>query len=179
MLPDEPNLSVLKALPPVTSCNGYSWKAGQSKQVVFLTGDGHIHELSVTPGNPWIHLDVTLETPGTPYARLLVNGYSWEAGQSKQVVFLTGDGHIHELYVILGEPWRHADLTAMTGAPPTPGGTLGATQDMNGYSWEAGRSKQVVFAGNDGHIYELWVALGGEWHSADLTAISGAPTWLS
>ena len=29
-------------------------------------------------------------------------GYGWEAGQSKQIVFTTGDGHIHELYVNVG-----------------------------------------------------------------------------
>jgi hypothetical protein len=44
-------------------------------------------------------------------------GYSWEAGQSKQVVYLTNDGHIHELYVTVGGTWKHADLTAITGAP--------------------------------------------------------------
>ena len=30
-------------------------------------------------------------------------GYSWEVGQSKQVVYRTADGHIHELYVVKGE----------------------------------------------------------------------------
>ena len=45
-------------------------------------------------------------------------GYSWEVGQSKQVVYRTADGHIHELYVVKGGAWQHADLTAITGAPP-------------------------------------------------------------
>ena len=44
-------------------------------------------------------------------------GYSWEAGQSKQVVYLK-NGHIHELSVVKGGAWQHADLTAMTGAHP-------------------------------------------------------------
>jgi hypothetical protein len=39
------------------------------------------------------------------------------AGQSKQVVYGTNDGHIHELFVIKGGTWQYADLIAITGAP--------------------------------------------------------------
>ena len=95
-------------------------------------------------------------------------GYSWEAGRSKQVVYRTAGGHIHELYVIKGGTWQHADLTAIAGAPP-------ATDVINGYSWEAGRSKQVVYRTAGGHIHELYVIKGGTWQHADLTAITGAP----
>ena len=82
--------------------NGYGWEAGQSKQIVFTTGDGHIHELYVNVGGAaWNHADLTA-LAGAPPASLVVNGYGWEAGQSKQIVFTTGDGHIHELYVNVG-----------------------------------------------------------------------------
>jgi len=47
----------------------------------------------------------------------VINGYAWEDGQSKQIVFATADGHIHELYVNVGGAWAHADLTAIAGAP--------------------------------------------------------------
>ena len=106
---------------------------------------------------------------GAPPATSVVNGYGWEAGQSKQIVFTTGDGHIHELYVNVGGAWNHADLTALAGAPP-------ATLVVNGYGWEAGQSKQIVFTTGDGHIHELYVNAGGAaWNHADLTALAGAP----
>ena len=70
----------------------------------------------------------------------MIYGYGWEAGQSKQVVYRTADHHIHELYVTLGDNWRHADLTAITGDPA-------ADRINNAYSWEAVRqSKQVVYS---------------------------------
>ncbi len=80
---------------------GFSWEAGQSKQVVFRTSNKHIHELSVIKGGTWQHADLTAIT-GAPPVKFLDNGYGWEAGQSKQVVFQTVTGHIHELYMIKG-----------------------------------------------------------------------------
>ena len=49
---------------------------------------------------------------------LRISGYAWENGRTKQVVYLTSDGHIHELFVAVGGAWDHADLTQLTGAPP-------------------------------------------------------------
>jgi hypothetical protein len=108
-----------------------------------------------------------------------MQGYSWEVGQSKQIVYTTPiDNHIHELSVVKGSAWQHADLTAITGAPP-------AYKLVNGYSWSwsAGRSKleqskhskQVVFQTVTGHIHELYMIKGGTWQHADLTDIAGAP----
>jgi hypothetical protein len=39
----------------------------------------------------------TIALAGAPPASSVADGYAWETGQSKQVVFTTGDGHIHEL----------------------------------------------------------------------------------
>jgi NTE family protein len=50
--------------------------------------------------------------PPFPPASAVVNGYAWEGGQSKQIVYTTGDGHIHELYVNVGGVWKDSDLTA-------------------------------------------------------------------
>lgn len=137
-------------------CYGYSWEAGQSKQVVYQTADHHIHELYVTVGGTWQHADLTAIT-GAPPAHQIIEGYSWSMGRSKsskQVVFRTVTGHIHELYMIKGGTWQHADLTDITGAPP-------AWQIRNGYSWKAGKAKQVVYQTDDGHIHELSVIKGG------------------
>jgi hypothetical protein len=95
---------------------GYSWETGRSKQVVYTTSDGHVHELSVTVGGAWQHADLTAIT-GAPVGNLMGDGYSWETGRSKQVLYRTDDGHLHELSVTVEGAWQHADLTAITGAP--------------------------------------------------------------
>ena len=165
---DHADLTAITGAPPAyTVSNGYAWEGGQSKQIVYTTGDDHIHELYVNLGGAWGHADLTAIT-GAPPAHSVSNGYAWEGGQSKQIVFTTGDGHIHELYVNLGGAWGHADHTAITGAPP-------ASTVSNGYAWEGGQSKQIVFTTGDGHIHELYVNVGGAWGHADLTAITGAP----
>jgi hypothetical protein len=102
---------------PLGVRNGYAWGSGQSKQIVFTTGDGHIHELYVNVGGAWSHADLTA-LAGAPPASVVGNGYAWEGGQSKQIVFTAGYGLIHELYVSVGSAWRHADHTVIVGAPP-------------------------------------------------------------
>ena len=154
-----------------SSQSGYAWEAGKTKQVVFTTADGHIHELVVAVGGKWSHADLTA-IAGAPAAASLINGYGWEADKAKQVVFTTTDGHIHELVVVVGGKWSHADLTAIAGAPA-------AASVFDGYCWEADKAKQVVFTTTDGHIHELVVVVGGKWSHADLTAIAGAPAAAS
>jgi hypothetical protein len=46
---------------------------------------------------------------------------------------------------------------------------------MAAYAFEIGRTKQVVYQADDGHIHELFVPVGGRWSHADLTQITGAP----
>src|SRR5262249_61258535 len=67
----------------------------------------------------WYHADLT-DITGAPAAGDYspLSGYAWEASNSKQDVYLTPDGHVHELSVTASTPWYHADLTAFTGAPP-------------------------------------------------------------
>ena len=166
------DLTAITGAPTAASVvNGYAWAAGEAKQVVFTTADGHIHELAVAVGGKWSHADLTAIATA-PTAASVVNGYAWEAGKAKQVVFTTADGHIHELVVTVGGKWSHADLTAIATAPS-------AASVVNGYAWEAGKAKQVVFKTADGHIRELVVTVGGKWSHADLTAIATAPAAVS
>jgi hypothetical protein len=99
--------------------------------------------------------DLTQITGAPPASGNTLAAYSWENGLSKQVVYLTGDGHVHELFVQAGGAWGHADLSALTGAPAAAGNRLSA------YSWEAGESKQVIYTTGDGHVHELYVYVGG------------------
>jgi alpha-D-ribose 1-methylphosphonate 5-triphosphate synthase subunit PhnG len=146
---------------------GYEWAAGRSKQVAYVGQDGHIHELSLEAGGIWQHEDLSLITDA-PRAVDLTVGYEWPEGQCKQVAFVSEDHHLHELYRVVGNAWRHADLSSMTNAPL-------ATNILTGYAWEQGHSKQIAYIGLDGRIHEVYVEAGKEWHHVDLTALANVP----
>jgi hypothetical protein len=147
-----------------------------SKQVACLDSAQHVHQLFVTIGTPWAQKDLTVLTGAPPaVARSPLSGYQWPGGNSEQVVYLDGSGHVHELWVTPSTPWKHADLTQLTGAPPVVAGS-----PLSGYAWDyqwaGGTSKQVDYLDTAGHVHEMWVvAGGGPWKDADLTAYAGAP----
>src|SRR5262249_40162011 len=98
---------------------GFACEAQRSKQVVWMTGDGHIRELSLVLGGPNWSLDDLTDRTHAPPADRLEAAFAFEALQSKQVVYRTGDGHIHELFFEVPLlPWPHDDLTTRPGAPP-------------------------------------------------------------
>jgi len=106
--------------PPVASSKaissapvGYQWSGGQSQQIAFTTNGGQIHEFFKRKGGAWQYADLTSITGGggdANFSPALIAAYQWEAGATKQVVFGTADGHIHELVVAVGGKWKHHDL---------------------------------------------------------------------
>jgi hypothetical protein len=146
----------------------FDWKAAGTKQLIYSGRDGHLHELSGGVTGLWNYTDLTNATGAPPVENALLAGYAWEGGKTKQVVYVSGDGHIHELMSGLDGVWRHSDLTNVSGAPPAGEAALA------GYAWEGGGTKQVVYIATDGDIYELVYENGG-WSFADLTAMVGAP----
>ncbi len=163
------DLNAITGAPPaIAVTSGYSWSAGHSKQVVFVGDDDHIHELSVEIEKPWQHVDLTaLTNAPRPDSKHMV-GYQWEAGQCKQVAYVSRDGHIHELFLEAGKRWQHTDLSAQTSAPR-------ATDLLVGYEWREERCKQIAFVSEDGHIHELFLVAGNTWAHADLSALANAP----
>lgn len=147
---------------------GFAWPEGGTKQVAYLAQDGHVHELWMHGNGTWQHTDVSNLT-GAPPAIRVTAGYQWTEGHAKNIVFVGDDHHIHELSAEAGKPWRHVDLTAITNTP------LPGSYFMVGYAFSEGRSKQVAFVGQDGHIHELFVEAGGMWQHLDLSAITNAP----
>ena len=147
---------------------GYDWPQGRSKQIAYISQDRHIHEFVVGAGGRWEHADITM-LAGSPLAdsRFII-GYAWPEGGTKQITYLGQDGHVHEVVVSVGGSWQHTDLTMITGAPP-------AIQVCTGYSWSLEHTKQVIYVGDDNHLHELSVSVGGIWHHHDLTAITNAP----
>src|SRR5260370_20988575 len=126
---------------------GYDWPENRSKHVVYVSQDHHIDEFFVTVGGKWQHADVTT-LAGAPLASSrFITGFAWPEATMEQIAYLSEDGHIHEVWVQPGGRWQHTDVSAMTGAPP-------ARLVTAGYGWSEGRSKQLVFVGDDGHLHE-------------------------
>jgi hypothetical protein len=140
------------------------------KFVAYIDAGGRVWGMAVDNTLPWRLDDLTSLTGAPPAATTSrIAAYRWRAGQSVQVAYCSADGHIHELFVMPGNNWAHADLTVLTGAPPADG------RHLSGYAWERGAAKQIVYTTSDGHIHELVVSRGGAWSHADLTEITGAP----
>ncbi len=148
---------------------GYPWEAAGTKQLAYTGRDGHLHELSAAVTGSWNHLDLTQLTDTPLPENSLLAAYAWEIGKTKQVVYTSGDGHIQELICGLDGTWRHTDLTDAAGAP------LAGDSALVAYTWEAGKTKQVVYTGVDGDVYELVCGQDAVWTYADLTGLTGAP----
>lgn len=148
---------------------GYALKTGGSKQVVYTAPDGHIHELAAEVIGMWKHTNLT-QVAGAPLAEgAMLAAFAWEAKKARQVVYIGGDGHIHELMTQERQPWRHTDLTMVTKAPLADGTTLAA------YAWETGGTKQVIYTDNYGNIHELAAAAADDtWSHTDVMSLTGA-----
>jgi catechol 2,3-dioxygenase-like lactoylglutathione lyase family enzyme len=156
-------------LPSGSALTGYAWSTGSTEQVVYVDEQGHVIELFVAPGRPWQWAELT-ELTGAPLpSGSALTGYAWSAGATKQVTYVDKRGHVIELFVAAGASWQSADLTELTGAP------LAGQDALAGYDWLNGGTKQVVYADEQGHVIELFVAAGSLWQWADLTKLTSAP----
>jgi len=101
-----------------------------------------------------------------------VTGYAWEGDGTQHVIYIGEGYHIYELMTsACSGQWQYNDLTtAATGTQLSGSGP-------SGYAWETDGTQHVIFIGIDNHVYELMTILGsGSWGTADLTAMTGAPT---
>jgi hypothetical protein len=147
----------------------FDWKAAGTKHLVYTGRDGHLHELSAEMTGLWKYTDLTQATGAPLVANTLLAAYASEPDKTQQVVYISGDGHVYELMSGLDGNWKHTDLTSMTGVP------LAGTTSLTAYAWEAAGTRQVVYTGNDGDLYELTCGRQGEWTFADITRLASAP----
>jgi hypothetical protein len=176
--------ALITVCPPggyIADTKGYDWPPGGAKHVAILAADESgaftVHELSLStapiqvwPSHDWQHANLSAITGAPAPNGDGLDAFSWNARQTKQVVYTGVDHHVYELWVSPGGSWAHADLTKLAGAPPV------ALPWLSAYQWEAGQSKQVVYATEDGHLHELYVhAHGDTWQWADLTALTNSP----
>jgi len=153
----------------------YEWPLDETKQVAFIAGDDHIHEMMTGQKGRWRDDDLS-ELAGAPALALemaIMTGYAWSDGRTKQIAYVSpvdGNGHIHELVIRQGNTWSYTDLMdQLPGAPAADGVAIA------GYAWKANGTKQVVYTGSDSHIHEIMVGVMGMWAHSDLTQLTGAP----
>ena len=91
-------------------------------RVVYLGGDGHIHELWLRPtGSHWHHSDLTAAA-GAPLAAGDPAAYLTDFDHTARVIYRGEDGHIHELwYPASTRQWGRGDLTQLARDSAAPG----------------------------------------------------------
>lgn len=147
----------------------YAFESGKTQHVVYVSGDGHVLELTSGLDGNWSHSDLTSVT-GAPLAgATLLVAYAWEAAETRQVVYTSDDGALYELACGQQGAWTFADISSLTGAPLASGSALAA------YTWETGNAKQIVYVDSNHHIVELQMPLHGAWEYTDLTQLLNVP----
>jgi hypothetical protein len=164
---DHDNLSGTAGAPGATGDPvGYYVAAADTHHVIYRSGNGHLHELwwtglaPVQYGGDLTALASAPTAVGQPSAFVNGNG-------DNIVIYRSGDGHIRSLYWATGAV-AHEDLSGFASTPPAVG-------DPFAYYTAHDDTHQIVYLGNDGHLWELYwpgVAPIVGW---DLTAPSGAP----
>jgi hypothetical protein len=97
---------------------GYVWTTSETQQIVYISADRHIQELSAGRDGTWSHIDVTQATHAPIAQNDVIVGFEWTASSAKQIIYLdtAENPHLHELMLTQGGTWRHTDITKLTGA---------------------------------------------------------------
>jgi len=82
---------------------------------------------------------------------------SWRDSNFQHIVYLTGDGHVHEIYGGLGAAsWGHNDLTEKAHGAPPPADTGASISSSAGDYYQ-----HIVYVTTYGEIGELYFPIGG------------------
>lgn len=161
------NLSGTAGSPPAERDPvGYYAPGSDTHHVIYRTSNNHLHELW------WIGVDrvqyggdlTTLASapPATGQPSAFVN----DAGDNI-VAYRSSNGHIRALYWTTGDV-GHDDLSGFAGTPPAAG-------DPFGYYTAHDNTHQIVYLGDDGHLWELYWRGNAPVAGWNLTSRSGAP----
>lgn len=152
------------AASPLAATNPYGFNRSDGvPAVVYMSSDGHVHELRLDAGWHWSDLTVLSNAPVPLYYFLREPVAYVRSDGMTTVLFECVVDHICELRLDNG--WKWADLTADAGAPIT-GSPYSLYIQSDGLT-------TINYIGSDHHLYHL--KLGLVWQWADLTALSGAP----
>ena len=118
-----------------------------SHQIVYRGSDQQLYELWWNGAAPVQYWNLSAAAGAPPAASDPASYYS-AATNTKHVVYLTADGHVHEIVWRPGGAASHADLTAETFAPSAVG-------TPSAFTVESQRTQHVVFRGSDNHVHEI------------------------
>jgi hypothetical protein len=159
---------------------GYDWVAGKSKQVAYIAHDFKIYELSQVSGQSG-PFPTTLPAPmGSVSSFTAISGFQWIAGNSKHVIYTDDGGHVHELtWSTSSTGWSHTDLfDGKHIADPPLAVSARPASLISGYDWPAASTKQIVYFGSDGPVYELTKYPNQAlWGHANLTKLTGTESF--
>ena len=128
-----------------------------------------IDNLDVQPGDTmWASIQYSGTLPPPAQTRSIA-GYQTAFDEQLHVVYLDGDGRVHELF--FDGSWHHNDLFAQASGNPVPAAPGSA---LVGYSTEFNEQQHIGYLDSDGRVHELF--FDGSWHHNDLFAqASGDP----
>ena len=155
---------------------------GGGARVVYAGQDGRVWELYCPRSTHiWSITDLTSVAGGPPATGQLA-GYATDFPDDggARVVYTAQDGHVWELYCAAStHTWSSADLTKLAEGPaeraPSAGELAACVTDF-----PDGGGARVVYAGQDGHVWELYCPRSTHiWSITDLTNLAkgtpGAP----
>ena len=117
--------------------------------LVYVGADQHIYEVAFVEGAATVLTDLTMAAgaPTTPVQALT----ACADGSVRKVVYVDGDGLLHEISLLDGQPWEYSPISAIASPPRAVGPNLGA------YMFSSGPSEleRVVFVDVDGNLQAL------------------------
>jgi len=138
-----------------------------SQNVVFRGQDGHMHTLYFIRGQGWTNTNLTGLT-GAPQVASDPSVYTYHVFNTQHVIYRSHDNHIHQLFSAELGDWKHTDMIEKHGAPLASGRPTTYVYGMN-------NSQNIVYRGQDGHIYQLYFVRGEGWKLVNLTGSTGGP----
>jgi len=155
-----------------SALTGYVWPDRETQHIFYLANDGHVQTISWNEEDGWDTKDLTdaARAPIAVRGSALVS-YVWEEQKTQGVLYLSSDGHIHDLSWDKKDGWGAEDPIALTNAPAAVGGSA-----LTCYVWNDQRTQHVFYLSANDHVHQLsWDEQHGWRHVGDLTAMTGAP----
>ena len=135
--------------------------------IVYRSGDGHLHELWNNGGTDSGTSDLT-KLAGAPSAAGDPFAYADHTRNTEILLFRSGDGRVRSLYWSAG-PVGHDDLSGTAGSPAASG-------TLVGYHHAPSDGHHVIYRGTDKHLHELvWFGVAPVFYGGNLTGTIGAP----
>ncbi|TFG30086.1 hypothetical protein EU527_15010 [Candidatus Thorarchaeota archaeon] len=147
--------------------SSYTYHVFNTQHVIYRGQDNHIYQMYSDQTGQWKISNMTEKT-GAPLATGTPTSFVDPVHNSQNLVYRGQDGHIHDIWFIRGEGWKHMNLTAATGMPLAAGNPFGYTFDL--FS-----TQHIMYRTQNGHLIQLYSGQPRDWKYSNLTEKTGAP----